>query len=731
MSNHSSHACCAAVTALFLLCTVAVAQDDASSTGSEKRNFSFLHLSDIHVETFTSVPQDLTSERSFRAVRTVPEVAEIQLPNGKTAPEPSFLIVTGDITEFGFAGATGEVVDKYFEPINYPKYFATGNHDNTFAPPTNWFREKYGSQNYSFDHGGCRFVALNSASLQDPNPSFGHETIRFLKETLRTLDNNTPVFCFFHHPLYGGEFCSSYDSDRVVDALRAHNAVLFLVGHGHNARKMEFAGIPATMGGSTFSKGPANNDGYAVVYVDGNELSVAYKRAYETTASKQLLQRRIPRKARYPSILTSVGKGEKNGSGTLQLSATISGTSAPLAEAVYEIDDATSGPLRITGATGSAELASNSLLPGAHFVRYKFRDQSGEWYQRSMAFYNDPPDGQTTASAVWRFEMGGGTRSTPLVKDGRVYIGANDGILYALDASNGRKAWTFDAGAEIGTSPASYGELLLFGAANGKFHALNSEGKSQWVYDAGVPIFGSPVVDESGTVYFGSQDGIMTALDARTGKEKWRNREAFYSIESKPLLHDGKLYVGAWDGLVYCYDVNDGEVLWKKPSTYNQKRVIRYYAAADATPVTAGGNLYVSDRGYYGGRYTLAGTFEELVADDVTAFAPSQDGQALYLRQTKSGLRKTGLDGRTIWESGVVAGRIPAAPVEQDGRVYVVTNAGTLQVLDANTGSVQYTYQVTPRLFVMAAPAVHDDVVYTAGMDGVLTAIRIPAARGR
>ena len=69
-------------------------------------------------------------------------------------------------------------------------------------------------------------------------------------------------------------------------------------------------------------------------------------------------------------------------------------------------------------------------------------------------------------------------------------------------------------------------------------------------------------------------------------------------------------------------------------------------------------------------------------------------------------------------------GRFPIPPTEQAGRVYVCSNRGLLTVLDAAAGRILWTYQVTPRLHVMAAVAVDDQgTVYTADMDGVLTAI--------
>lgn len=694
------------------------------------RNFSFLHLSDIHVDTWTTMPEDLSEARSYASVKTLKELGENRLaPYDVTAPKPQFIIATGDNTEFGFAGETGDVLERYFEGVDAPQYYATGNHDNTWVPPTKWFAKRHGGQNYSWDHDGAHFIALNSASLQDPNPSFGEEVIRFLKEDLRKQDNQTPIFIFFHHPLDSREFASRYDVDRVLDAVRAYNVVLFLVGHGHSAVTYDFAGIPGVMGGSTFSKPTGkNNNGYNVVYVKGNSLKIAYRYVDDSEATKPMLNLTIPKRASYPGIVIQPVEVPR-GDGDVKISASINGTKAPLKKAGWSLDDETTGELKISGATVEASIPKSRLDNGMHFVRLTFEDQKGNKYQRSTSFRAENGDPDTTMTALWKFAMGGGTRSTPLVKDGRVFVGSNDGLLYAVDAKSGKLVWKKELDGEVGTSPAAHEDTIFAGSGGGKFYALSaSDGTIQWEHDAGLPIFGSPVVDTTNSlVIFGSNNGDLTALDLASGKVKWENEEPEYSIETRPLLANGRLYVGAWDGYVYAIESATGKTIWKKPSTYNQKRVVRYYAAADSTPVLADGKLYVADRGYYGGRYDAeTGSFEEMLADDVTAFAPSADKKALYLRNTKSGLAKIDLTSSSLWISDVVAGRIPAAPVEHGDYVIIVTNTGKLVALDAATGKAVADYRVTPQLFVMTAPAVEENVLYTAGLDGVLTAVRLP-----
>jgi outer membrane protein assembly factor BamB len=137
--------------------------------------------------------------------------------------------------------------------------------------------------------------------------------------------------------------------------------------------------------------------------------------------------------------------------------------------------------------------------------------------------------------------------------------------------------------------------------------------------------------------------------------------------------------------------------------------------------------VWSADRGFLLGRYGLDGSFEAAVTKGTAAVGVAGDGGALYLRRLKDGVMKMGLDGKTLWENkDVMLGRLPLAPVERGGRVYCASNTGLLQVLDARDGKLLWQYQVTPQLFMFSNVAVHDGVVFAAGMDGVVSAIAPP-----
>jgi outer membrane protein assembly factor BamB len=54
----------------------------------------------------------------------------------------------------------------------------------------------------------------------------------------------------------------------------------------------------------------------------------------------------------------------------------------------------------------------------------------------------------------------------------RVYFGARDGFLYALDRSSGQAAWRLSLGAPIEVSPVFAADRLYVRTADGRLHAI-------------------------------------------------------------------------------------------------------------------------------------------------------------------------------------------------------------------------------------------------------------------
>ena len=90
-------------------------------------------------------------------------------------------------------------------------------------------------------------------------------------------------------------------------------------------------------------------------------------------------------------------------------------------------------------------------------------------------------------------------------------------------------AWKFMRG-EIKSSPAIADGTIYLGSADEHLYALDaSNGQFRWKLITGDKVRSSPVVQD-GVVYVGSDDGALYAADAKTGTEKWRSKTYGYFI---------------------------------------------------------------------------------------------------------------------------------------------------------------------------------------------------------
>src|SRR5580765_2106596 len=54
---------------------------------------------------------------------------------------------------------------------------------------------------------------------------------------------------------------------------------------------------------------------------------------------------------------------------------------------------------------------------------------------------------------LWSFKTGRSVKSSPAIEGGKVFVGSDDGILYALDFVTGKKLWEFKTGDSVESSP--------------------------------------------------------------------------------------------------------------------------------------------------------------------------------------------------------------------------------------------------------------------------------------
>jgi outer membrane protein assembly factor BamB len=130
-----------------------------------------------------------------------------------------------------------------------------------------------------------------------------------------------------------------------------------------------------------------------------------------------------------------------------------------------------------------------------------------------------------------------------------VYVGSDEGTLYAVDAATGEEVWAFTQPADDVFSPTVVDGTVYVGSNNNAasddtVHTLDaSTGEKVWGFNTSWGDVSSSPTVVGGTVYVGSDNWSVYALDAGTGEQVWAF-ETNGSVNSSPTVVDGTVYVG-------------------------------------------------------------------------------------------------------------------------------------------------------------------------------------------
>lgn len=323
----------------------------------------------------------------------------------------------------------------------------------------------------------------------------------------------------------------------------------------------------------------------------------------------------------------------------------------------------------------------------------------------------------------WNVSIGTELIGSPAVADGVVYIGSNNGKIYALDAATGAEKWN----ATIGTgylmsSPAVTNGSVFIGSDDSRVYALNATtGETVWDFLTGGEVQTSPAVLNT-IVYVGSDDTSLYALDALTGAKIW-NTTAGAGIRS-PAVGGGVIaFLRA--GQISALDAATGAFLWNVSTGYWES----------SSPAIVNGIVYAgSDNGKFS-------ALESMTGEEIWQFSPGAAfsfscpavvGNYVYVA---GGNASTGrvfalnrVTGEERWNITVSDHWITSSASVANGTVYVGDGDNRLLALNAITGAPRWNF--TTGDWISSSPAVAHGIVYVTSRDGRIFAIgrqRAPA----
>jgi outer membrane protein assembly factor BamB len=335
-------------------------------------------------------------------------------------------------------------------------------------------------------------------------------------------------------------------------------------------------------------------------------------------------------------------------------------------------------------------------------------------FQNKELAHSSHPKFRPVGEVKWKFKTNGKVFSSPAVLHGTAVIGSADNNLYAIIIKTGKQNWKFTTAGAIHSSPAVVDNTVYVGSMDGYFYAVDFiSGKQKWKFKTGgeKPIgdtaywgmkpadmfmedlwdsfLSSPIVSknrEGLTVYFGSSDSYLYALDGNSGMVKWKFKTSG-SIHSSPTLYQGTIYIGGWDTYMYAIDAKTGSEKWKF-KTGEQPAM----AGIQSSPTVADGVVYFGARDAH-----------------------------LYALDANR--------GNLLWKYDAHGSWIISSAVVRAGVVYAGTSDSYLLLaLDAKTGREIFKFKT--RGYVFGTPAVLDGTAYFGDFTGTLYALAL-ASKGK
>jgi outer membrane protein assembly factor BamB len=301
---------------------------------------------------------------------------------------------------------------------------------------------------------------------------------------------------------------------------------------------------------------------------------------------------------------------------------------------------------------------------------------------------------------LWTFHGRALLEFPPAVAYGLVYQLTFDGRLYALDAATGRTRWHRRSDRCGWASPAVDGGMVfvaLIGrncdsqvpGADGVVVALDARtGELRWRRRIG-PVESSPLV-AGGSVFVGDWEGGIYSLAERTGRVRWRF-QATDKVKGSVALSAGRVFIGDYGGNLYALDARSGRLIWQASA---QSRLFRSTGAFYSTPALAYGRVYLGSTD--GKVYSFGATSGKLRWSQSTG-GYVYASPAVWRRRILIGSydhRFYALDaatGDTVWRFDA-DGPISGSATVVDGLVYFSTLAETTYALDATTGRLVWRF---------------------------------------
>ncbi len=682
-----------------------------------------------------------------------------------TSKRLAFVQVSGDLTDNATDAEflqykTGTAASKL------PVWPAVGNHEYFNAGPSTYqaridnYRRHVGPEWYSFDHGRRHFVVLENNGAAPYQ-----EQKDWLQADLEQHAEGKRVVVLMHMPM-NVPFGSPSQYDDLAGLLEQYETELVLVGHEHSNdvdRNTWVKGAKHIQTNSSSYTIDHSPRGFRYVSMKGERISNPF-RMYG-------VQRSL--------TPTSPAPGARLARGALdELQVSAYHTSETVWDVRYRVDGR--GQWRSLKASGDftwhGKVRGGADRPGSHRIEFMAVDESGTRWTESSAyevtrlrepeiepgadwaqFHGDQQHSGVAGDVLrpdlqlaWTHRTPGALLTgSPVIADGVAYVGIRDendvkvSGVHAVDLETGRTLWEFSTPSSVHGTPAVEAGVVLIPSLRGSLFAVDArDGRLRWKRE---PEPNTPPVNQrsysyyspavaDGKVYWPYQtrygkasQGLLTAIDVRTGATAWEAPMTGATMsDGTPAVADGRVYVGNETAdRVIAYDAATGARLWTATA--------RLGGWQDASPTAVGGRVFIGSNNRVIARDAATGADlwqhqspdASYIPGNATPAAPAVAGDTLYMGFPDG--RVTALDvasGAVRWSvrlpGQAYLGGVLSPPAVSGDTVYVGANNGHLYGLDRRTGAELWKFEIGT--WVASGPAISGNALLAGAWDGNLYA---------
>lgn len=275
-----------------------------------------------------------------------------------------------------------------------------------------------------------------------------------------------------------------------------------------------------------------------------------------------------------------------------------------------------------------------------------------------------------------------------------IYVGTARGEVVALAASDGEERWRVVLTSEILAPPIASRDAVYAQTSDGNLFALSLEdGSQKWVFHSQNPLVTlrgtSTPVFNSGIVYAGFANGVLSAIDSTTGELLWEQTvslptgtsdlERMVDVDGKPLVEQGVVVASTHQGMTTAIRRSDGQPLWQVEVASTRALQSGYglvFAVTDDDEVVGieqrDGTIAWRQEGLLRRQLTDPLAFSNYI------FVGDMQGFVHVIAQS---------DGRFIARRRVDSAAIQPTMAHEDGVVYLQSKGGRLIALELDRSS--------------------------------------------